>query len=210
MTWVSDRSGHIEEFFKATGQPVPGSGHSTGLPLTDIAFIGDQMYGTTFGALYQIDDTTGAAGLVGNYSFNDGINALVGHEGALYAASYTNHDVYKLDPRTGPSIYAVTPYASAGDLAWAGETLYESVRLRGGRDGLYDVTDHHLVGTFRAAGGQTFNDLFGLTDNGHGMFAIAGNDIYQVNLATAHLTHLSNNAASGFGQASGAAWANVG
>jgi hypothetical protein len=194
---------------------VPGTGHQTGLPLTDIAFIGDQMYGTTSNALYQIDDTTGPSTLVGDYSFSHAVNALVGHDGNLYAASNNSHDIYQISPSTGPELYAHIGYASAGDLAWSNNVLYESVREGNGRDGLYNVTDHRLVGTFHTASGATFNNVFALTDNQpalgrppHGMFAVAGHDIYQIDLATARLTHLSNNAATGIGAASGAAWQN--
>ena len=218
MTWLCDASGHIADFFKATGEEVPGTAISTGLPLTDMAFIGTQMYGTTSDSIYQIDSTTGESTLIKQYAGSQDINALVGHNGNLYTATGNSHNIYQVSPTTGQAkLYAHIGFASAGDLAWSGNILYESVQLNNGNDGLYDVTDHRLVGAFRTRSGQHFNDLFALTDNQptfgnppYGMFAISGNDIYQINLANGVLTHLSNNAATGFGAAQGGAWMHVG
>ena len=40
--------------------------NNTGQALTDIAFIGNQMYGTTFTSLFKINDAIGASTFVGN------------------------------------------------------------------------------------------------------------------------------------------------
>jgi hypothetical protein len=218
MSWLCDASGNFADFYKATGQEVPGTGQSTGLPLTDIAFIGHQMYGTTLGSLYAIDYTTGASSLVDNYSFSDAITALVGHGGDLYAAANNSGTVYELSPSGAElGVYATIPYAAAGDLAWSRNTLYESVVLKNGHDALYDVTDHRLIGAFTTPSGRHLDHVFALTNNlphlgnpPFGTFAIAGHNIYQIDLANAHLTFLSNNAASGLGPAVGGAWRNEG
>jgi hypothetical protein len=47
--WIDDVAGNIGLVDVTTQSVVPGSVHSTGQALTDIAFIGNQMYGTTFG-----------------------------------------------------------------------------------------------------------------------------------------------------------------
>jgi len=207
--WISDRSGEIGLFNTATGALVAGTLHHTGESLTDIAFIGDDMYGTTFKGLYAIDDNTGSSTLIGDYTFTDKMNALVGDGSDLLAASYTSDETYRIDPATRKVYdYADVGYASAGDLAFAGSSVYESVVKDGAVDGLYDVTAHKLIGTFETNSGTAVHDVFGLADGGSGMYAVAGTDIYSVNLSNAHLTLLSSDAASGIGKASGAAFVN--
>ena len=201
--WISDQSGHVGLFNTATGALIRGA--STNLPLTDIAFIGSQMYGTSFQGLYKINDSTGASTLIGDYSVTNAMNALVGDGNHLLGASFTTNQIYSLPSQ---ATVANVGHTSAGDLAFSGNTLYKSVRERDGLDGLYNVTAHKLVGTFKTGAGETFSDLYGLTNNGATTYAVAGNDIYSVNLTTARLTHLSNDAASGIGQASGAAFVN--
>jgi hypothetical protein len=73
-------------------------------------------------------------------------------------------------------------------------------------DALYNVMDHKLVSKFETNFGGTFNNLFGLADNGTTMYGVAGNDIYRVDLATAHLMHLSSDLSSGIAKASGASF----
>lgn len=203
--WISDRAGDIGEFNTATGRLVPGTGHNTGLELTDIAFIGSQMYATSFDTFYAVNDKNGASASGGNYSFTHEMNALVGNGAGILAASRTSDDIYSITTK-GVSVYANTGYHSAGDLAFAGGKLYESVVERNGLDGLFDVTDHRLIGTFGHGGGRGSRDLFGLVSDGSTMYAVAGHDIFRVNLATAELAFLSSDAGSGIGLASGAAF----
>jgi hypothetical protein len=44
--WIDDVNGNIGLVDTATGTIVPGTLHNTGQILTDIGFIGTQMYGT--------------------------------------------------------------------------------------------------------------------------------------------------------------------
>jgi hypothetical protein len=209
--WISDRAGEIGLFNTATGALEPGTLHKTTVHgLTDIGFLGKQMYGTTFNELGTINDKTGKGIPIGTYEFNDGINALVGDgSDTVLVASHTSDDIWKINIKTDK----VTVYAksggldSAGDLAWAGHTLYESV-VEGGADALYNVSAHKLVGYFEGASGAPVGHVFGLADSGSEMFAVVGNSIYSVDLADAHLTYLSSDKASGIGAASGAAFVN--
>jgi hypothetical protein len=206
--WISDQAGHVGLFNTATGALIHGV--STNDPLTDIAFIGNQMYGTSFTGLYSINDATGASRLLGNYNFTSGMNALLGDGSQLLAASFTSDNVYDINLATHKvTTIATIPYASAGDLAIANHKVYESVALNGvSTGGLYDVSDHKLIGEFKTANGAVVHNVFGLADNGSAMYAVAGHEIYSVNLANARLTPLSNDSASGIGMASGAAFAN--
>ena len=64
--WIDDASGNIGLVDITTGGVSLVS--STGQSLTDIGFIGSQMYGVTFGNLFSINKATGASTLIGSNS----------------------------------------------------------------------------------------------------------------------------------------------
>jgi hypothetical protein len=210
--WISDHTGHIGLFDVDTGALVPKTYHLVhpfaegGLHLTDIAFIGDTMYGTTSNTLWAIDQVNGDTASVGNNYPVKGMNALVGHGDELQGAAAD--EIYNINGITAKvTDYKAIGYASAGTLAWDGKTLYESVIL-GNADALFNVTKDYVVNDFRTPSGGYLNDVFGLASSGSAMYAVAGHDIYSVNPHTAELTYLSSDAASGMGPASGAAFVN--
>jgi hypothetical protein len=153
--WISTRAGEIGLFDTETGALVAGTLHKTTVHgLTDIAFLGAQMYGTTFTELGTINDKTGKGVPIGEYEFTNEMNALVGDGKTLLAASRTSDDIYQINPETRKvTVYADVGYGSAGDLAFAGKTLYESVVGKDGKDALYDVSAHRLIGDFKTASG---------------------------------------------------------
>jgi hypothetical protein len=214
--WICDRTGQIGLYDTANGRLVAGTQHATGLPLSDITFIGDQMYGTTHTALYKVNNQTGAVQTVTTYNFNQGINALVEHDGVLYAASQTSKETYAIHSDGTVTDYANVPYKSAGGLAWSGDTLYESVRLGylsglefgHSLDGLYDVTNHRLMGTFKNVDDAIIPDVFGMADNGSAMYAVENNNIFEVNLRNAQLTALGHDSRYGLLKNTGAAFVN--
>jgi hypothetical protein len=211
--WIDDTNGNIGLVNTATGAVSHVS--NVGV-LTDIAFIGTQMYGTNFTNLFQINNILGTATInqVGAaYTVgNGGMNALVGVGTSLLAASNATTTVYQI---SNPSTSSATtnfatglPGGSAGDLAFAGSTLYESVvDPRTQNDELVNVTTNHVVG-FLTIGGNQQNAVFGLADDGTTMFAVQGTRIYTVNLATGALTLDSNYGGQGLGNANGAAFLN--
>src|SRR5208283_818682 len=73
--WINDASGNIGLVDVTTG--VVSQVHATGQDLTDIGFIGTQLYGTTFTGLYAISTSAGAATSIGTYTVGGGgMNAL--------------------------------------------------------------------------------------------------------------------------------------
>ena len=74
--WIDDASGNIGLVDITTGGV--SLVNSTGQSLTDIGFIGSQMYGVTFGNLFSINKATGASTLIGSNFSDTGMNALVG------------------------------------------------------------------------------------------------------------------------------------
>jgi PEP-CTERM motif len=212
LMWVDDTSGNIGLVNTTTGAVTDVS--NTGQALTDIGFVGTQMYGTTFTSLYAINNITTSATstLIGAYSVGGGgMNALVGSGTGLLAASNATTTVYSI---ANPSTSAATtnfatglPAASAGDLAFAGGTLYEAAIAGNGNDELVNVNTKSVVGFFTIGGAQQ-NAVFGLADDGTTMFAVQGTSIYTVNLATGALTLDANYGGHGLGAANGAAFLN--
>jgi hypothetical protein len=203
--WIDDTAGNIGLVNTATGTIVPGTLHNTGQIFTDIGFIGAQMYGTTFDGLFTINTATGASTLVGTYA-GQGMNALVGHGSSLLGASFATNTVFNINPANAAlSNFATSPLTSAGDLAFAGSTLYESGVGNGG-DALVNVTTGVTVGLFHTSSISSFSAVFGLADDGTTMFAVDGTAIYSVNLSNALLTPLSNYGAQGLSAANGTAF----
>jgi hypothetical protein len=210
LMWIDDSSGRIGLVNTTTGAVTNVS--NTGQILTDIGFVGTQMYGTTFTSLYAINNITTSAtsSLIGTYSVGGGgMNALVGSGTGLLAASNQTTTVYSI---ANPSTSAATtnfatglPAPSAGDLAFAGTTLYEAAIAGNGNDELVNVNTKSVVGFFTIGGVQQ-NGVFGLADDGTTMFAVQGTSIYTVNLATGALTFDTNYSGNGLGAANGAAF----
>jgi hypothetical protein len=198
--FISDESGNVGFVDTATGA-VTGL-HATGQILTDVAINGGTYYGTTFSDLYSINPNTGALTHIGSYAPVGGMNALVGN-GAGLVGAVAGNTVYNINPANAALSVAATTgiYNSAGDLAYAGNTLYESVGDPAtGVDGLYNVTTSTFVGDFTG----DLTAVFGLAYDGTTMFAVNGTDIYTVNLTNAALTFDSSYAGHGLSNALGA------
>jgi hypothetical protein len=204
--WIDDAAGNIGQVNVTTGTVVAGSVQNTGQFLTDIGFIGSTLYGTTFTGLYSINTSTGAATFIGNYSVGiGGVNALVGNGSALLGASFNTTTVYNIDPsNASASTFAPSPLTSAGDLAFAGGTLYQSGVGSGG-DALVNVTPSSVVGLFHLDA-TTFSGVFGLADDGTTMYAVNGTTVYSVDLSNGALTQLFDYGGHGLGPANGTAF----
>lgn len=213
ILWVDDSGGLVGQVDINTQAVVPGSVHDTGLgaSLTDIGFgTNGTLYGTTFTDLFVLPPSGGAIH-VGSYGGvgASGMNALVGSgaAGTQLGASNATDEVYSISQGNAAATpFHASPLTSAGDLAFAGSTLYES-GVDGGNDALVNVTsgtftDFH-VGT---TGGATLSGVFGLADDGTTMYAVNGTEVYSVNLANAVLTPLFSYAGAGLGSANGTAF----
>ena len=202
ILWISDANGYIGQVDITAKTVVAGSVHNTGLgkPLTDIAFVGDSLFGTTFSGLYSLNPTTGAATAIGSPytvglgSMHEGeMNALVGQGSSLLAASYATSSIYSLNPSNASATTfasSLLGFGSAGDLAFHGNMLYESGVDSSGNSHLLNVTTGGDIGYFHTTTTTMFNMLYGLADDGNVMYAVNGKTIYSVNLANALLTPL--------------------
>jgi len=189
--WIDDVSGNIGLVDITTG--VVSRVNNTGQDLTDIGFVGTQMYGTDFGVLYSVNDTNGAASAIASWGpGGGGMNAMVGSGSGLLVASNSTTDVYSSTLLGNQTVYKSSPLPSAGDLAFGKNgNLYESgIDPFTGDDALVDVTTAKDLGLFTFSGTpDNSNEVFGLaTDSAGVTYAVAGTTIYSVNLTTAVLT----------------------
>lgn len=211
VLWISDASGNIGQVDIASGSVVAGSVHNTGQALTDIGFnSAGTLYGTTFGALFSLNTSTGAATGLGAYGSVNGMNALVGGGGtSLLGAAFTTTQIYSINPGSPGTLsnFAPSPMISAGDLAFVGATLYGSGTDISGNNVLLNLSTNSIVDFFRVGSiaGPMLNAVFGLADDGTNMYAVNGTDVYTVDLATAVLTPLFDYALNENGQNLGAA-----
>jgi hypothetical protein len=123
------------------------------------------------------------------------MNALVGTGTVtqLLGASFQNSNVYRInDASAALTVISTAPSTSAGDLAFAGNVLY-GIGQSGGPNTLETLTGAPISQQVMHVGstsGPTLSNVFGLADDGTTMYAVAGTEVYSVNLANAVLTPL--------------------
>jgi PEP-CTERM motif len=204
--WIDDTSGNIGLVDITTGAVTQVN--STGQSLTDIGFIGTQMYGVTFSNLFSINKATGASTVIGSSFSDTGMNALVGFGTQLLGASNSTTNIYDIDPTnatlTVPGF--ATPLTSSGDLAFSGGSLFESATGDNGADQLVDASTGTIEGQFHTTTTSGFGNVFGLADDGTTMYAVAGTEIYTVDLSSALLTPVLDYSGHGLGAANGTAF----
>lgn len=184
--------------------------------LTDIGFQNGSLYGTTFTDLYGLNGTTAAATHVTGYGIvgGSGMNALVGSTGSnLYAASGSTDLLYSITPGGATTtLSGSTGGLSAGDLAFANGSLYESVVGDNGNAELVKLSlsgnsvSNAVVGYF-TTGGSQLDSVYGLATGDDGVtYAVNGTSIYSVNLANADLSLVDDYGGHGLAGANGTAF----
>ena len=164
---------------------------TTGIGPTDLAFSSNgTLYATNFTSLYQVNRTTAAATLVGNYGAGiNGINALIGGpNGNLYAAASNSTTLYSVatSPFAVTALTGTTGGNSAGDLAFGGTStsLYETQTS----GNLYRIAVSGSAITSTLVGNTGRTDVYGLATGDDGVtYALAGTEVYSVNTTTAVL-----------------------
>jgi len=175
---------------------------NAGVVLTDIAFSpSGNLYGTSFGDLYSVSKTTGAATLIGSNGVGT-LNALVfGSNGTLYSASSTDTNLYTLNQSTGAATsLGSIGVSSAGDLAFHNGTLY----LADSNGNLDSINLSPLSAT--VIGPFGFANTYGLANGSDNvLYGVAGTDVFSVNTSTGVGTLVFDYAGFGLGDANGAA-----
>jgi hypothetical protein len=199
ILWVDDSDGTLGTVDVATGvATVIGQMPQV---MTDIAFDpSGNLWGITFGQLFQINPTTAAVTLVGNLGTS--LNSLVfAADGTLYAA---NNALFSVNTSTGAAtlIGSGGGYNSSGDLAFVGGNLYLS---SAGGDNLFRLNTTTGAGTLVGAIG--FGSVFGLaTDNNIDLYGITGTNVISINSSTGAGTLLVNYVGTNLGNANGSAF----
>lgn len=162
-----------------------------GKRVTDIAFIGDQLFGITFSDLLAID-TSGGQGKTIGYTGYASLNALASYRGKLFAAS-TSGELIEIDTDTGEGKfigYFGSGLHSAGDLVFdeAGN-LYGTVAGGGSIFGSFSNTELATVniatGQATVIGDTGFRDVWGLTITSHSFLgATGGGQLLRINEKT--------------------------
>jgi len=132
--------------------------------LTDIASNNQgALFGITFGSLYRLNRSSGAARFVGSLG-TSGMNALgFTPSGALYAAG--NSGFYRVNIRTGRAtlIRRISGFSSSGDIAFDPRTgRFLATSSSGSSDTLYSIA---LNGNARRIGSIGFGNVYGLSFN---------------------------------------------
>jgi hypothetical protein len=213
--YIDDTSGNLGTVNLSTDAVTVLGNTGLGGNLTDIGFEGGNLYGTTFTNFGGLNAANGAVTSSTSYGGvgGGGMNALVGTgSGSLLAASGSTDLLYSVTP--GGAITALsgsTGAPSAGDLAFANGSLYESAIGSGG-DELVKLTlsgstvSGTVVGNF-TVGGTPLNAVYGLATGDDGVtYAVDGTDIYSVDLANGALTLVDNYGGHGLGAANGTAF----
>lgn len=206
ILWIDDTSGDVGYVDVVTGVATP-VGYA-GVVLTDIAFNpAEQLYGSTYSALYTVNQLDGAATLVGNFGTGVSINGLVfSSDGTLYGSGGSS--LYTINGSTGAATLVgnsgLTGFASAGDLAFLNGKLYESVTNGSVSDlAVIDPSTGagQIVGTIAADPG-----VLALATGSDGtLYGIDGTKLYSINTSTGAGTLLRSYMNPSLGDAAGAA-----
>jgi len=84
--------------------------------------------------------------------------------------------------------------------------LFESATGGNGADQLVDASTGTVVGQFHTTTTSGFSNVFGLADDGAAMYAVAGTEIYTVDLSSGLLTPVLDYSGHGLGDANGTAF----
>ena len=188
-------------------------------PLHDIAFTANgNFYGVTQTALYSLSTTTGAASLISNFPSGFGgnnIDALVGDGNNLLAASFQTKNIYAVDvtPTFSTSTLASIPPGLNPGAPSAGDIVFGPA---GNSGPLYDALSNGYLDKITISGttitavsqvGYMGNTkISGLATVGGTTYAIAGTEVYVLDLTSAALTPVFNyGGLSALGTVAGAA-----
>ncbi len=180
VLWVNDVNGNIGTVDVGTGLATLIG--NSGVDLSDIAFDpSGNLYGVSFWDLYRINQTTGAATLVGPLGVGS-MNALVfASDGTLYAAAYASTGLYSVNVATGAAtLLGIDGYNSGGDLAFQDDNLY----LTSQSDQLVRIDLDNLALSY-GVGSLGFGNAFGLASaDNNTLYGLSGNAVFSINTTT--------------------------
>ena len=185
---------------------------SAGAPLHDIGFTANgNFYGTSLTALYSLSLSTGAASLISNYPSGlagSNMSGLVGDGSYLLGASGVTKSIYAI----GVSPFSTTTLTGAAGATSSGDITFGPAGASGP---LYDtLTTGYLdkitisgttITSVTPVGNTGHTNISGLATIGSVTYAVAGTEVYIMDLNTAALTPLFNYSGHGLTTVAGAA-----
>lgn len=156
---ISTSTGQVGNVNVATGEFTPFI--SGGPAFTDIAVDDDgQLFGNTFGQLYNISQSPGSSTLIGNLNLNNANALAFDNNGVLYATG--GNAFYSVDISTGAAtlISNISNFISAGDIVFNPATnQFLATSTTPNNSNLFSIA---LNGTATQIGSIGFNGVFGL------------------------------------------------
>ena len=193
---IGDGSNNLFDVNVVTGQvanQVTVSGTNSGEVLTDVAYVGADLYGITNANLYSIDRSTGNALLVGSglgaSATGAGINSMFYDGSTLFAMGFSGTNLFSIDFNSGSaSIIGDVGTTTAGDIEQsnvAADELFissltpdNSTFTSVEKDG----TGHSVIGN------MGIGDVYGLAYVGNTLYGAAGTSVYSVNTVVGSTT----------------------
>lgn len=172
--------------------------------MTDIASSLDgTTYGISFNTLYKIGfdnannlvvEEIGSLGLTGANAF------VIDPFGKAYVAANNTDGLYRVDlDNAQTTLIGNTGLTSAGDLAFHNGELWYAASNR--ILAQLDPTTGNVIQQFQ----HNISNIFGLDSDGFTLSALAGNDLFSINISQGILTKTDDFQSSGVGQIFGAA-----
>lgn len=168
---------------------------------TDLAFVGNQLWGITFTRILIIDPKTGRIIAFGQHGFND-LNALIAVPSAgttFYSAGFRSGQFVRIKITNAGQILVTklgafgSGLTSAGDFAILNEILYATVN-RPGFSNTWLARINPVNGAATLIGDIGFRGVFGLALRSGVMYAVTNNgNFLSINTATGRGVRLGTN-----------------
>jgi hypothetical protein len=211
--YISDSSGHLGYVNLATDKVTIVGSFGSGLRMTSIGFANGNLYGETGSSLYSISLSTGLATAIStSYGTIGGgtMKGLTNYGTNLIAGSTSTPNLYVVDtsPLVTSTLVGSLTADQVGGLTFANNGLLYDVVSKYTLD---KVTVAGVAITSTAVGNLTLNgiNVYGIgglaTEPNGTVVAVAGTQIYTVDLANASLTSLFNFSGTSLASETGAA-----
>jgi len=173
-----------------------------GVTLTDIALSANgELYGISFGSLYQIDVDTAETSLVGDLGRFDMNGLGFDDAGRLLATGYLSESIFEVDVATGElQLLGDVGFRSAGDIAFHNGQVFSSTTSGSLISVSFD--DDGNVASTSVVSDSISSVTYGLASLDANFYSVVGVDVFSVDDADGTFTSVADLS----GQVSGNIW----